>query len=72
MTSSMSAEWSRVAILTNRNPDRMGEEPLTQLTNVPDMDPDVGEYLGSMERAVAGHTEPDVAFEGGVSKINAL
>jgi hypothetical protein len=50
----------------------MGEEPLTQLTNVPKMDLDIGGYLQSMEPVVAGHPEPDAAFREGVSEMNVL
>jgi len=48
----------------------MGEDLLTQITNGPDMDLDMGTDLQHVDPAIVGHPEPGVLPRERVSEMN--
>ena len=57
-------------ISVERNLNSMGEDPLTQATHGPDMNPDMGDDLQYEEPTVAGRLEPNMPSREGVSGMN--
>ena len=59
-------------IISAEDPSRIGEDPLPQITNIPEIDLDVGDYLQRADPPVAAQQEHGVASVEKASGLNSI